>query len=106
MAETRWDRLAADLKAAGFEITVDARAYQGDRPGKGGITRSITLLVPGKGLVQISDAWWRKNPEIWIGWEVSASNADDIVITGRPKLSKKRSETVAAFKAALARLEG
>lgn len=92
MSEGRWDRLAADLKTAGFDVKVDTLPYPG------GISRSITVIIPGKGLVAITDAWWRKNLDVWIGWQVTAENTGSIII-GRPsRTSKKRSETVAAFR--------
>lgn len=102
--ETRWDRLERDLKAAGFEVTVFAQRYQDNTRTGGGVSRSITYRVPGKGTVEVGDQWWSKNLDVWIGWEVSAVDPDGILLTGRPRASKKRSETVAAFQAALAKL--
>jgi hypothetical protein len=105
MTDGRWDRLAADLTAAGLDATIDAKPYQEIYLGRvrSGVTRSITFQLPGKGLVTVSDAWWSKNPEIWLGWEVTAEDTGSIV-QGRPAHSKKRGETVAAVRTAIARL--
>jgi hypothetical protein len=102
----RWDRLAADLTAAGTPAEVDEQPYFESVRGRGhsGIARSITVQVPGKGSVTITDKWWAKNTEIWLGWTVYAEGLDSIIV-GRPSWgSKKRGETVTAVKAALARL--
>ena len=96
----RWARLAADLKAAGFDVRVDENRYQG------GVSRSVTYPVKGKGLVCVTDAMWSKNLDVWLGYQVTAEGADSIII-GRPgRPSKKRSETVAMFRLALANVEG
>jgi len=102
----RWDRLAADLTEAGFNAKVDAKPYQDIYLGRPrcGFTRSITLRVPGRGLVEISDKWWVKNPDIWVGWTVNAENTESFLVGCAPRASKNRRETVTAVKAALARL--
>lgn len=97
MSAARWDRLAAALHAGGVDADVEASPYPG------GITRSITLLQPGRGLVHIRDSWWRKNPDIWVGYTVTAEDADGIVIRQWPA-TKKRSETVGACRAAIERV--
>ena len=98
MAEGRWDRLAADLKAAGFDGKVDETTCPG------GITRRIHFQVKGAGLVVIHDTWWRKNRDVWTGWQVWAEGTDSIVVR-EFRASKKRSETVTAFRAALAAIQ-
>jgi hypothetical protein len=108
MDATRWDRLAADLRAAGFDVRVDARPYTESVRGRArhGTSYSITYRVRGKGLVSIHDGRWSKNPDVWTGYQVSAEDADSITI-GRPRFGlKKRSETVATFRLALANVEG
>jgi hypothetical protein len=98
MDATRWARLADDLRAAGFSVRVDALTYPG------GVSRSITYLVDGRGLVTISDVYSRADR--WLGRQVTAEGADSIII-GRPsRPSTRRSETVAAFRLALASVEG
>lgn len=100
---TRWDRLAADLEAAGITARVDSRAYTETRYGRPahGVSRSITLRHPAGGLVAIHDRWWNKNPDVWVGWEVYREDAEGIV-QGRPsRWSKKRAEVTAAVRAAL-----
>jgi hypothetical protein len=89
----RWDRLAATLAAAGIDATVHARSYPG------GTSRSITIKLPG-GLLEVHDKWWRKNADVWIGWQVHTENADGIVTREWP-LTKKRSEVAAAVAEAL-----
>jgi len=102
----RWDRLAADLTAAGLDATIDAKTYQESYRGRvvRGVSRSITIQVPGKGLVTVSDKYWVKNLDVWLGWTVCAEDAEGITL-GRPSwASKKRSETVTAVREALAKL--
>lgn len=95
MTAERWDRLAASLADAGITATVSPRPYPG------GVSYSITLRRPDGHLVEIHDRWWRKNPAVWIGWQVHLEGRDSIVIRDWP-VTKKRSEVVAAVKAALA----
>lgn len=96
MAEDRWDRLTADLTAAGFDAKLERIPFNDGH--QRGIRSEITFRLPG-GTVTVSDAWWRKNPGIWTGWQVTAEDTGSIV-RGRPQLSKKRRETVAAVRAA------
>lgn len=100
MSKERWGRLAADLQAAGYDVKVDALGYPG------GVSRSITFPVPGYGLVEVHDRWWSKNASVWTGWEVHAESRDSIVVRGSvSRWTKKRSEVVAAFGAALTALK-
>jgi hypothetical protein len=96
MDATRWARLAADLQAAGYDVRVDATPFPG------GVSRSVCMRMA-KGLVTIDDTWWSKNPDVWTGYQVTAEGLDSIVI-GRPARSKKRSETVAAFRTAITKV--
>lgn len=102
-ANTRWDRLAATLAAAGIDARIDSKPYIELRRGRpaAGFSRSITLRHPDGGLVVIHDQWWNKNPDVWVGWEVYREDREGIV-QGRPsRWTKKRSEVVAAVQAAL-----
>ena len=99
-APNRWDRLAANLAAAGIPARIDARPYQEMRRGRpaSGVSKSITLRHPAGGLVTIGDRWWNKNPDKWVGWEVCREDAEGITL-GRPsRWSKKRGEVVAAVR--------
>lgn len=89
---TRWDRLARDLGAVDIPARVDARSFPG------GVSYSI-LLRTDAGLVGVHDKWWRKNPEIWIGWQVHTEDREGIVTKTWP-ITKKRSQVVAAVKEA------
>ena len=106
MTDGRWDRLAADLTEAGLDAKIEAKPYQEICLGRvrSGITRSITIRVPGKGLVEVSDKWWVKNPGTWLGWTVNAENTESFLVGCAPRASKNRRETVTAVKTALARL--
>ena len=100
-AQDRWDRLAADLAAAGVTARVDRRPYQQVRYGRmeQGVSSSIFIRHPAGGSVEIDDKHGRGGK--WYGWTVSRVGADSITI-GRPTWgTKKRSETVAAVLAAL-----
>lgn len=101
---TRWDRLAADLAAGiGAEVRVDEKPYTEAYYGRvrQGVSRSITVRLPSGGLVEVRDGWWRKNPDVWIGWRVEVSGPDSITRRTWPN-TKKRSEVVAAVRDALA----
>lgn len=102
MTAARWDRLAADLAAAGVPVTVDARPYAEAVFGRvqHGTTRSVSLALKGGRRLTVSDRWWRKNPDVWIGWEVYTERADGIAERPAP-LTKKRPEVVEAVLAAL-----
>lgn len=96
--EDRWDRLAADLAAAGVPARVDrlpySEIYRG-RP-RSGVSSSITILVRGWGTVDVRDKWWNKNPDKWVGWEVSAADTEGIDRGRAARWTKKRSEVVTA----------
>lgn len=94
MSERRWGRLAASLEAAGIPTSVRARPYPG------GVTREIFFRRPDGSTVEVSDQWWRKNLDVWIGYEVHvADRAGTVIRSWRP--TKKRSEVVAAVRSAL-----
>ena len=107
MSSARWERLAEDLRAAGFDVRLDAKAYQQTYRGRpeSGVSYSVFFKIPGKGAVGICDKWWTKNPGKWVGWEVWAEGTDSITI-GRPsRWTKKYSEAVEAFRAAVKTVE-
>lgn len=104
-----WARLAEDLKAAGFDVKVNAKPYADERYGRieRGVTRSIAYQVRdevGKclGCVDVNDKHGRGGK--WYGWTVTAVGADDLII-GRPSYAvTQRATTVACFRAAVATL--
>jgi hypothetical protein len=99
MSEGRWEKLAQDLRDAGFDVRIDAHPYSESYRGRvvHGISRSISFRVPGRGMVTVHDKQWNKNPDVWVGYEVCAENRDGIIIGRASRWTKKRSEAVAAF---------
>lgn len=91
----RWDRLASEIQAAGVPVVVSSAAYPG------GLTYYVSIRPECGGLIEVRDQWWRKNPDVWIGYQVHAEGPDSIVRTASP-ITKKRSEVVAAVRAAVA----
>lgn len=77
--ESRWDRLAASLTAAGIEARVCGKPYVEQVYGRvrRGVSHSITLHHPDGGLVQIRDVYRRG---AWIGWEAWRDDSEGIVI--------------------------
>lgn len=94
MTEARWGRLAASLEAAGVAVTVSTRSYPG------GITRFMSIRRPDGSMVGIHDKAWRRNYDLWVGWEVHLADREGIAIQIWP-ITKKRAEVVAAVLAAL-----
>jgi len=95
--EDRWDRLAADLAAAGVpDPRVDRLPYSETRYGRvvHGVTSSITILVPGWGTVDVRDKWNRADK--WLGWEVCAADAAGIDRGPAAKWTMNRGEAVRA----------
>lgn len=96
MSDARWQRLADTLAAAGIDAQVSAIG-----PSRG--ASHVIILRDGKGnLVEIHDKWWRKNTEVWLGWQVHVEDADSIVTAESP-VTKKRSEVTAYVRRYLAR---
>lgn len=97
MSEARWERLAADLAAAGLDVRVDVRTGMEAVYGRvrSYTSRSARLVLADGRHVTIGDRWWRKNPDVWIGWAVELEDAEGIGLRSWP-VSKKRSEVVAA----------
>jgi hypothetical protein len=76
---TRWERLADDLA----DVATAGVSHSGE-------SRQI-LIRSGRTLVVVHDTWWRKNPDVWTGWEVYTEGADGIVQRTYPR-TKKRGE--------------
>ena len=85
---TRWEHLLVSLGEAGSAARV------GIRDGINGTSRTITLRQPNGCFVVISDRWWHKNPDIWVGWEVWVEDTDSLAVRDY-RWTKKRSEVVA-----------
>lgn len=99
--EDRWDRLQADLAAAGIEARVDRKPYVEERYGRieHGVSSSIFIRTE-TGAVCVSDKHGRGGK--WYGWTVWAEDREGITI-GRPTWAQtKRSVTVAEVQAKLA----
>lgn len=98
----RWFRLDADLIAAGVEMRMDERPYSESYRGRvqHGISRSAFLRTA-TGNVSIADRWWRKNADVWVGWEVYTEDREGITTRTWP-VTKNRAEVVAAVRAAVA----
>lgn len=99
----RWERIQQLLAAEGIDIRVDARPYQEAVYGRvrSGTSYSARLVLPDGRHVTVRDQWWRKNPDVWIGYLVSTETAEGIVTRDYP-LTKKRSEVVAFVREAVA----
>lgn len=95
MSAERWERLRGSLAAAGIDTTISTRPYPG------GITRSITILLPGH-LIEIHDSWWPKNDQVWTGWQTWLEDRSTSITIRSFERTKKRSEVVDAVRAALA----
>lgn len=100
---TRWDRLVSDLAEIGIEARVIEKPCAEAVYGRvrHGVSRSLKLRHPGGGVVGVLDGWWRKNPDVWIGWSVYVDGPDGIV-RREWRNTKKRGEVVAAVRKALA----
>lgn len=106
MDQDRWDRLAQALKDAGFEGRLDRKPYTEQYRGRvrSGLSCSITITVPGKGLITVSDKYYAKNLDVWLGWTVCAEGLDSIT-RGRDSYAiKNRSSVVNDVRAAVKRL--
>lgn len=89
----RWNRLAVTIAAADLPVTTVS-----SRPN--GTTHFISGTLPSGDRVEIHDKWWRKNPQVWIGYQVHVEDADGIERRSWP-ITKKRSEVIAAVREAL-----
>jgi hypothetical protein len=83
----RWQGVADMLSAAGVQI------WSAGAP--------IHIRAAGGHLVTVRDTWWRKNHDIWTGYQVELSNAADITVRLWPR-TKKRSEVLDAVLEAIA----
>lgn len=94
-AAERWARLAVTVvEATSLPVTVTMNAYPG------GVNRYILHRLPSGDIIEIHDRWWRKNADVWIGYEVWISGPDSIVRRSWP-IAKKRNEIAAAVCEAL-----
>lgn len=88
MTASRWERLRLDLAAVGIEAKVSERQYAEEVLGrvKHGVSRSIVLRRD-DGVVEVSDTWWPKNPDMWTGWLVTQGDREGITLrrSGRMK---------------------
>jgi len=102
--QDRWDRLAADLAAAGIQGRIDRKPWQGTEYGRvvHGVSSSIWIAVPGKGGVSISDKYGRGGK--WYGFSVTAEDREGIVVGRFGWAQPKRSVAVTEAQAALGRL--
>jgi hypothetical protein len=89
MTETRWDRLARDLQAAGFAQATVSKFRDSER---------IEFRIDANRFVAIRDTTWHDN---WTGWQAWVENRDAIA-TRNLRKTKKRSEVVAFVKAVAA----
>lgn len=95
----RWDRVAATIAAeAGLAVDVETKSYPG------GVSFSITRRLPSGDVIGVHDKWWRKNHDVWIGYQVHVEDRGGIVRRAWP-ITKKRTEVVAAVREALALVE-
>lgn len=85
----RWERLAASLG--------DVASVKVDRFGE---CHRINIRA-GSTRIVVADTWWRKNLDVWTGWEVYVEDADSIVRRTYPR-TKKRGEVRQHVKDALA----
>lgn len=88
MTAARWSRLVDSLGAEHIDATVTTRTYPG------GTTRYIDWLMDDGSLISVHDKWWRKNDDVWIGWQVHIENSDSTVTRTWP-ITKKRGDVVA-----------
>jgi len=99
MSAARWERLRAALGDDGLAAVVSEKRYTEDRSGRvhHGVSRSITLRPASGWVIQISDSWWSKNPQAWLGWVVDLSGPDSIT-RGLSRGLKRPAEVVAAVR--------
>lgn len=85
------DALTVSCPPGVFEVST--------RPGLAS-TRFIAHELPFGGRVEIHDKWWRKNADVWVGYQVHIEDRDGIVRRTWP-ITKKRTDVVAAVCEAL-----
>lgn len=96
MSAARWDRLVATLaEKAGVDTKVHTRSYPG------GTSYGVLIRAENGNVIEVRDKWWRKNADVWVGWQVHAEGRDSIVIREWP-VTKKRGDVAAHVKEALA----
>lgn len=92
----RWDRVVESLRVACVPASVSSRSGNGY-----GVSYFISIPRPGGGSVEVHDKWWHRNPNVWIGYEVHAEDAEGIVQHVWP-ITKNRAGIVSAVKEAMA----
>lgn len=93
--QERWERIAGLIAGAGIETRgADRRSYPG------GSSYSITLPHPDGGIVRLHDTWWRKNHDVWTGYEIYREGPDSIQ-RGRSVRTKNRAGVVTSVTAFL-----
>jgi hypothetical protein len=90
--DSRWDRLAASLAAAGIEANVTDSRYAGG-------TSSRIAIRTATGTVMVSDGWYKDR--LWTGWQVWFTDSATDFSTGFGRRMKRKGEVVAAVQAAL-----
>lgn len=102
MSSERWSRLQKTLADAGITIEVDSRGYQEMSRGRvqNGRSYSARIVLEDGRHITITDKWWRKNTDVWIGWAVIEEDTLGYIARQRP-LTKKRSEVVSSVQALL-----
>ena len=90
--DSRWDRLAASLAAAGIQANVTDSRYAGG-------TSSRIAIRTATGTVMVSDGWYKDR--LWTGWQVWFTDSATDFATDFGKRMKRKSDVVAAVQAAL-----
>lgn len=88
----RWDRLMVTLAEYGPRLST--------RNFPGGISYSITIEA-GPVDIEVGDAWWRKNADLWIGYQVVVIDRASSLIKRDFPITKKRSEVAENVSASL-----
>lgn len=99
MSAQRWQRLRVALQEAGLEALIFETVLAEGRRGRAqhGVSRSITLRPAPGWLVEVSDLWWSKSPDAWLGWQVAVSDPQGIV-RGQTRALKRHTEVLAAVR--------
>lgn len=90
MSAERWARVVASLAASGVTATVT------EKPFPGGISHSITIPLDADRSIWIGDSWWRKNDQVWIGWQTHVENNRTRLVERSWPITKKRGDVVRA----------
>ena len=91
-----WNQLSDALTRAGIVNRLTTKTYWGGtyyRPIEK-VGYNIDVFA-GNTLIQISDSWWRKNTNKWLGWKVTAVNRKTDFDIRNAQLVKNVDELVA-----------